>query len=75
MNMYIAQVREGALEIVTSLGVVDPDEPTVPHSHTIERTRAVAEHAVDRLASTAEGPGVGGPRSDLAALSTPVGAV
>ena len=30
MNMYIAQVREGALEIVKSLGVVDPDEPTVP---------------------------------------------
>jgi ABC-type branched-subunit amino acid transport system substrate-binding protein len=30
MNMYIAQVREGALEIVESLGVVDPDEPTVP---------------------------------------------
>jgi hypothetical protein len=30
MNMYIAQVREGALEIVKSLGVVDPDEPAVP---------------------------------------------
>ncbi len=30
MNMYIAQVRGGALEIVNSLGVVDPDEPTVP---------------------------------------------
>jgi branched-chain amino acid transport system substrate-binding protein len=30
MNMYIAQVRAGALEIVKSLGVVDPDEPTVP---------------------------------------------
>ncbi len=26
MNMYIAQVRNGALEIVKSLGVVDPDE-------------------------------------------------
>ena len=30
MNMYIAQVRQGALEIVESLGVVDPDEPAVP---------------------------------------------
>jgi len=30
MNMYIAQVRDGALEIVKSLGVVDPDEATVP---------------------------------------------
>lgn len=30
MNMYIAQVRQGALVIVKSLGVVDPDEPTVP---------------------------------------------
>ena len=30
MNMYIAQVRGGALEIVNSLGVVDPDEATVP---------------------------------------------
>jgi urea transport system substrate-binding protein len=30
MNMYIAQVREGALEVVKSLGVVDPDEPAVP---------------------------------------------
>ena len=30
MNMYIAQVREGTLEIVESLGAVDPDEPTVP---------------------------------------------
>ena len=30
MNMYIAQVRGGALEIVETLGVVDPDEPVVP---------------------------------------------
>jgi ABC-type branched-subunit amino acid transport system substrate-binding protein len=29
MNMYIAQVRNGALEIVESLGVVDPDERIV----------------------------------------------
>lgn len=30
MNMYIAQVRGGALEVVRSLGHVDPDEPEVP---------------------------------------------
>ncbi len=30
MNMYIGQVRDGAIEIVKSLGVVDPDEQTVP---------------------------------------------
>ena len=29
MNMYIAQVRDGAIEIVKTLGVVDPDEPIV----------------------------------------------
>lgn len=29
MNMYIAQVRNGAIQIVKSLGVVDPDEPMV----------------------------------------------
>jgi ABC-type branched-subunit amino acid transport system substrate-binding protein len=29
MNMYIAQVRNGELKIVESLGVVDPDEPIV----------------------------------------------
>jgi ABC-type branched-subunit amino acid transport system substrate-binding protein len=29
MNMYIAQVRNGAIRIVKSLGVVDPDERTV----------------------------------------------
>jgi branched-chain amino acid transport system substrate-binding protein len=29
MNMYIAQVREGALRIVESVGVVDPDEQIV----------------------------------------------
>jgi ABC-type branched-subunit amino acid transport system substrate-binding protein len=29
MNMYIAQVREGELKIVESLGVVDPDERIV----------------------------------------------
>ena len=29
MNMYIGQVRNGAIEIVKSLGVVDPDEQTV----------------------------------------------
>ena len=29
MNMYIAQVRDGALKTVKSLGVVDPDESTV----------------------------------------------
>src|SRR3954449_2409298 len=29
MNMYIAQVRNGALKIVESLGVVDPDERIV----------------------------------------------
>jgi branched-chain amino acid transport system substrate-binding protein len=29
MNMYIAEVRSGALEIVESLGAIDPDERTV----------------------------------------------
>jgi branched-chain amino acid transport system substrate-binding protein len=29
MNMFIGQVRNGAIEIVKSLGVVDPDERTV----------------------------------------------
>jgi ABC-type branched-subunit amino acid transport system substrate-binding protein len=29
MNMYIGQVRNGAIKIVKSLGVVDPDERTV----------------------------------------------
>jgi branched-chain amino acid transport system substrate-binding protein len=29
MNMYIGQVRDGSVKIVKSLGVVDPDEPTV----------------------------------------------
>jgi branched-chain amino acid transport system substrate-binding protein len=30
MNMYIAQVRSGALEIVKGLGAIEPDEATVP---------------------------------------------
>jgi len=34
MNMYIGQVRNGALEIVESLGAVDPDERTV-EAHSI----------------------------------------
>jgi branched-chain amino acid transport system substrate-binding protein len=29
MNMYIAQVRQGALEVVESLGAIDPDESPV----------------------------------------------
>ena len=29
MNMFIAQVRDGALQIVKSVGVVDPDESIV----------------------------------------------
>jgi branched-chain amino acid transport system substrate-binding protein len=29
MNMYIGQVREGALRIVRTLGAVDPDEAVV----------------------------------------------
>lgn len=29
MNMYIGQVRDGAIEIVKSLGAIDPDEPPV----------------------------------------------
>jgi ABC-type branched-subunit amino acid transport system substrate-binding protein len=28
MNMYIAQVRDGAIKIVKGLGVIDPDERT-----------------------------------------------
>ena len=30
MNMFIGQVRGGAVEVVKRLGVVDPDEQTVP---------------------------------------------
>jgi branched-chain amino acid transport system substrate-binding protein len=30
MNMFIGQVRDGAVEIVENLGVVDPDESPVP---------------------------------------------
>ena len=30
MSMYIGQVHDGAIKTVKSLGVVDPDEPTVP---------------------------------------------
>ena len=29
MNMYVAQVRDGSIGIVKSLGVVDPDEALV----------------------------------------------
>jgi len=29
MNMFIAQVHDGALQIVESVGVVDPDEQVV----------------------------------------------
>ena len=29
MNMYIGQVRNGAIEIVKSLGAIDPDEQVV----------------------------------------------
>ena len=33
MNMYIAQVRDGALEVVEELGVIDPKERLVePHA-------------------------------------------
>ena len=33
MNMYIAQVRDGAIKIVKGLGVIDPDEQTVDAHH------------------------------------------
>jgi ABC-type branched-subunit amino acid transport system substrate-binding protein len=33
MNMYIAQVRDGAIRIVKSLGAVDPDERVVEGQH------------------------------------------
>jgi branched-chain amino acid transport system substrate-binding protein len=29
MNMFIAQVRDGALEIVESLGAIDPEEQII----------------------------------------------
>jgi branched-chain amino acid transport system substrate-binding protein len=29
MNMYIAQVKSGKLEVVQELGVIDPDEAVV----------------------------------------------
>jgi len=36
MNMYIAQVRDGALKIVESLGVVDPDERIVEQGRFVQ---------------------------------------
>jgi urea transport system substrate-binding protein len=30
LNMYIAQVKNGALQVVEALGAIDPKEPTVP---------------------------------------------
>jgi branched-chain amino acid transport system substrate-binding protein len=36
MNMYIGQVRDGALKIVKSLGVVDPDEQTVEEHRLVQ---------------------------------------
>jgi ABC-type branched-subunit amino acid transport system substrate-binding protein len=36
MNMYIGQVRNGAIKIVKSLGVIDPDERTV-EAHSVAR--------------------------------------
>jgi branched-chain amino acid transport system substrate-binding protein len=35
MNMYIGQVRDGAVKIVESLGVIDPDERTVEAESTV----------------------------------------
>jgi branched-chain amino acid transport system substrate-binding protein len=37
MNMYIGQVRDGSIEIVKSLGVVDPDEATVEADAALQR--------------------------------------
>jgi branched-chain amino acid transport system substrate-binding protein len=37
MNMYIGQVRNGAIETVKSLGVVDPDEATVEADVALQR--------------------------------------
>jgi ABC-type branched-subunit amino acid transport system substrate-binding protein len=37
MNMYIGQVRDGSIEIVKSLGVVDPDEATVEADVALQR--------------------------------------
>ncbi len=36
MNMYIAQVRDGALKIVKSLGVIDPDEQIVEEHRLVQ---------------------------------------
>ena len=35
MNMYIAQVRGGALRIVSNLGVIDPNEQLVEEHHVV----------------------------------------
>ena len=37
MNMYIGQVRDGKIETVKSLGVVDPDEATVEADVALKR--------------------------------------
>jgi ABC-type branched-subunit amino acid transport system substrate-binding protein len=40
MNMYIAQSRNGAFEVVESLGTIDPNEATVPGAINENRLRA-----------------------------------
>jgi hypothetical protein len=37
MNMYIGQVRNGAIETVKSLGAVDPDEAVVEAGVSLQR--------------------------------------
>jgi ABC-type branched-subunit amino acid transport system substrate-binding protein len=37
MNMYIGQVRDGSIEIVKSLGVIEPDEATVEADVALQR--------------------------------------
>jgi hypothetical protein len=36
MNMYIAQVRDGALKVVENLGVVDPDEQVLEQGRFVQ---------------------------------------
>ena len=53
MNMYIAQVRDGALKIVESLGAIDPDEQIVQERSVVTRERSLELRARLRRQSAA----------------------
>ena len=42
MNMYIAQASNGRFRIVKALGVIDPQEATVPGFHESSRIHAAS---------------------------------